>query len=376
MSNITRVFFIIKSFSLGGGAEALLTTIMNALDDTGRYQIGMMELIHCDVKQEPIHDSIRVYPYFTEADSPDRQQRMYYVFHEWDRVIEEYVPDDYDVYISFNYLRPSFLLPKDKKSISWIHGDVYDLINKYPNQTKDMSEERELQREAFRSVNKILAISDITKESLVEIYPEYANKILLFPNGLDVKTIRKMSKKQTEIVLNNNSVVFIGRLDTNKNPIRALNIIKKVLDVRDDTHLYYLGYGALEGDLIAAIDKEGLSDHVHLLGYHDNPFPIIRQAKVTIMTSYSEGFPMALLESVALGVPFVSTVVGGSRMLCKDKRVGAVFGDDNDAASEILRFLEMDINVVNRACDKVIGEYDLPGYVERIENIIREVLES
>ncbi len=369
-----KLFFIINCFSWGGGAESLLTTIMNALDDTGRYQIGMMEIIHADVKKEPIHDSIKVYPYYTNADAPDRKQRMYYVYHEWDKVINEYVPDDYDLYISFNYLKPSFLLPRNKKSVSWIHGDIYDLVNKYPNQAKDMSEERELQREAFKHVDRILAISDNTKQSIEEIYPEYSSKTILFPNGIDVKLVRNKSKEQTEVILDGFPVVYVGRFDQNKNPMRALCVFRSLLEKCKDAHLYYMGYGQLENELKDEIIKQGLTDNVSVLGYFDNPFPIIKQAKVMLMTSYSEGFPMALLESVALGVPFVSTVVGGSRMLCKNPNVGAVFDDDETAVNEIIRFSKMDSQVIQYACAETIKEYDTPIYIERIENMIHDVL--
>ena len=40
-----KVFFIINCYSKGGGAESLLTKIVNNLDET-KYEIGIMEIIH------------------------------------------------------------------------------------------------------------------------------------------------------------------------------------------------------------------------------------------------------------------------------------------------------------------------------------------
>ena len=118
-----KVFFIINCFSAGGGAESLLTQIVNHLD-ANKYEIGIMEIIHDSIKEEPVNSNIKIYPHYVKADAPDRKSRMYYVYHEWDRVIQEYIPQDYDLYVSFNYLKPTFLLPKGKKNIAWIHGDV------------------------------------------------------------------------------------------------------------------------------------------------------------------------------------------------------------------------------------------------------------
>lgn len=108
-----RIFFIINCFSMGGGAESLLTQIVNHLNPE-KYEIGIMEIIHDTVKKEPVNSNIKRYPYYVKADDPERKAKMYYVYHEWDKVIQEYIPQDYDLYVSFNYLKPSFLLPKGK----------------------------------------------------------------------------------------------------------------------------------------------------------------------------------------------------------------------------------------------------------------------
>ena len=95
-----KVFFIIYTFSKGGGAESLLTTIVNNLNPE-KYEIGIMEIVHDYIKEEPINENIKMYPYYMVFDDPQRKTRMYSVYHEWDKVIDEYVPKDYDLYVSF-----------------------------------------------------------------------------------------------------------------------------------------------------------------------------------------------------------------------------------------------------------------------------------
>lgn len=56
------------------------------------------------------------------------------------------------------------MLPEGKKCISWIHGDVYNLLN------EDKIEERYLQNLAFKKVDKIVTISDITMWSVRELF--------------------------------------------------------------------------------------------------------------------------------------------------------------------------------------------------------------
>ena len=56
-----KVFFIISSFSMGGGAESLLTTIVNNLNPE-KYEIGIMEITHSNKKIEPVNANIKIFP--------------------------------------------------------------------------------------------------------------------------------------------------------------------------------------------------------------------------------------------------------------------------------------------------------------------------
>lgn len=364
-----KVLFIINCFSKGGGAEALLTRIVNNLDDS-KYQIGIMEIIHDTIKKEPVNDNIKIYPYYVKADDPERKAKMYYVYHEWDKVIEKYIPQDYDLYVSFNYLKPSFLLPPNKKCISWIHGDVYDLAS------DEKTEERQLQSLAFKKADRIVAISDITTQSLLDLFPEHKDKLRIIYNGIDVDFVRKRAEETTDIKLQHPAVLSIGRLDKNKNPLRLLEIFQKVHKSNANAHLYYLGYGALDKEVRENALKMNLSEHVHLLGYHENPFPIMAQCDVCGMFSKSEGFPMALLESVALDKPFVSSIIGGSRILANDQRCGKTVETNEQAANEILAMIAGSKEKAKQECQESIKRFELKEYIRQIEALFDEVLEK
>lgn len=364
-----KIFFIINCFSKGGGAEALLTSIVNHLNPQ-KYEIGIMEIIHDEIKKEPINKNVKMFPYYVKADAPDRKSRMYFVYHEWDKVINEYIPDDYDVYISFNYLKPSFLLPKGKKNIAWIHGDVYNLLE------DNKMEERELQREAFKKANKIVAVSDETKQSLMDLFPEYSDKLLVIYNGIDVNAVRMKAIEDVDIQLKHPAILAVGRLDENKNPLRILKIFEQVYDKNPSAHLYYLGYGVLETDIKKNIYGKKIAEHVHLLGYYDNPFPIMAQCDAIGMFSHSEGFPMSLLEGVALDKPFVSSVIGGARTLANNQTCGKIIETDEEAVEAILEILQTDKELLSACCRESVTKFDLPSFIHQIEELFDKILEE
>lgn len=364
-----KIFFIINCFSKGGGAESLLTTIVNNLNPE-KYEIGIMEIIHDAVKTESVNANIRIYPYYVKANDPERKKKMYYVYHEWDKVIADFIPLDYDLYISFNYLKPSFLLPKGKKCIAWIHGDVYNLGR------PDMVEERNLQNQAFGKVDRIVSISDITTQSLIDLFPEHRKKIQIIYNGIDIKAVRERAKESTEIEILHPALLSIGRLDHNKNPLRLLNIFEIIYRRNKNIHLYYLGFGDMKTDIEKISEEKGLSNNVHLLGYHDNPFPIIVQCDVNCMFSLSEGFPMALLEGVALDKPFVSSVIGGARILSNNQRCGKVVETDDEAANAILELLYRDEYQIKMECRESIKRFELTRYINQIESLFDRVMDQ
>ncbi len=364
-----KIFFIINCYTKGGGAESLLTQIVNHLNPE-KYEIGIMEIIHDTIKTEPVNSNIRIYPYYVKADDSERKAKMYYVYHEWDKVIAEYIPMDYDLYVSFNYLKPTFLLPPGKKNIAWIHSDVY-LLGK-----PDKKEERALQEEAFCKAERIVSISDLTTQSLIDLFPKHKDKLRVIYNGLDTQNVRAQAMEATKVKLNHPAILSVGRLDARKNPLRMLTIFEKVHGREEGVHLYYLGYGELEEAVLRAAQEKGVSEYVHLLGYHDNPFPILAQCDVNCMFSHYEGFPMVLLEGAALDKPFVSSVVGGSRELANGQRCGRTVETDEEAAEAILTMLHADRQQMAKECRESIKRFELREYMRQIEALFDEVLEG
>lgn len=362
-----KVLFIIWCYSYGGGAESLLTMIVNHLNPE-KYQIGILEVWHSNIKKEPVNSNVKIYSPITFEGDPEYRRKMYYIYNAPEVVINQYIPMDYDLYVSFNYQVPSFLLPDGCRNIAWIHSDVFDLAENIEKRN------RNLQTAAFHKVQKIVSISTMTTKSLEELFPEHYDKIVEIYNGIDVCRVREQAKQKTGIKLKGTSVIFIGRMDDRKNPLRMLEIFKDIYKRIGFIHLYFLGRGELETEVREKVKEYGLQKQVHFLGYMDNPFPIIKQADVCCMTSKSEGFPMSLLESVALHVPFVSTEIGGARILTNEGRCGRVYRTNEEAVNSIVEILGTSKELLAKECEKSISRFDLKVYISKIEQLFDEVL--
>lgn len=103
--------------------------------------------------------------------------------------------------------------------------------------------------------------------------------------------------------------VFVtsGRLSPEKNHARLIKAFALVHHEHSHTRLRILGSGPLRNALRALIDELSLGDAVTLFGHLDNPYPIVARSDCFVLSSDYEGQPMALLESLVLGLPVVTT---------------------------------------------------------------------
>lgn len=364
-----KILFLIFTYSMGGGAEALLTNIVNHLNPE-KYDISIREIYHFDVKEEKVNDNVHVLPCMEPVETPEHRSKKYQIYNTPELLINKYVKGDYDLYISFNYQKPTFLLPKGTKNISWIHTDVYDLA------APDELREKNRQEVAFQNVQKIVSISDITTQSLINLFPNHAQKIVQIPNGLELEEVRKGAAADTQVRIEKESMVFVGRLEDRKDPVRLVGILKQLHEKGRKVHLYYLGQGELDKEIMEKTEEKELSAYVHLLGYHQNPFPILVQCSVNIFLSKTEGFGLGVAEGLALGVPFVGTDVGALKDLANEEKAGRIVSTDEEAANAVIELLDKDKEEIRRECFESVERYDMKNYIKRVEALLDEVLET
>jgi glycosyltransferase involved in cell wall biosynthesis len=72
-----------------------------------------------------------------------------------------------------------------------------------------------------------------------------------------------------------------------------------------------VGQGPLEGRVAAEVDRLGFGGSFSLLGYRPDALDVVAAADVFCLSSRAEGYPVALMEALALGRPVVATAVGG-----------------------------------------------------------------
>ena len=151
----------------------------------------------------------------------------------------------------------------------------------------------------LKLADKILVNSMEFKEDLKKEFN--VNAICIY-NPLNVEEILKNSKKKSIKIFSANKklkIINIGRFAEQKDQftlLKSLTYLKGIIEFE----ACIVGEGKLKNKLEEYIEKNNLKKKVKILNWMKNPFPLIKQADLFILSSKFEGLPNVLLESLVL----------------------------------------------------------------------------
>ena len=223
----------------------------------------------------------------------------------------------------------------------------------------------------MKDVDNIVAISKKTRESIEEVFPEYRSKLCTIYNGYNFEEIIEKSKESVDIELNSNSICSVGRIEENKGSDRVLEVIRLLHKQDKKYHLYFIGTGTLEEELKRRVDQYGLQQYVHFLGYQKNPYKYLKDMELLLSMSKQEGFPGVYVEALSLGIPFVSTDVGGAEELSQKGRFGKIINTDEQVVEEIIKYIEGSEVFNKEEAREFLSTFTIEKQIEDIEKIFK-----
>ena len=147
--------------------------------------------------------------------------------------------------------------------------------------------------------NKVMVNS---KEFKKDLKREFNVSSLCIYNPLNKKEILKKSKKKINSIFNKNKkikILNIGRYTDQKDQITLLKGLKLIKN-KIPFEAIIVGRGVKEKLLKDYIKNNDLHKHVKLMKFTQNPFPIMKQCDLFILSSKFEGLPNVLLEALVL----------------------------------------------------------------------------
>ena len=194
------------------------------------------------------------------------------------------------------------------------HNQVWLGIRSY----MDMGNPKQI-RFFARHSDKLICCSETIHKEIEEKYK--CDHAYTLHNPFDVTEITALStQEEAEIPWEDGRIIVsMGREDVVKgfwHLIKSFALVHKKLP---DTKLMIIGKGEFTQYRDLAF-RLGIDDAVYFTGVKRNPYPYLKKGSLYVLTSYYEGFPNALVEAMAIGLPIIATdCMTGPREILEDK---------------------------------------------------------
>lgn len=166
---------------------------------------------------------------------------------------------------------------------------------------------RQAMRWLYRRADGLIAVSSGVAQDLRDLGLA-EEKIHVIHNPVDAERLRCLAMVGPRLATRGKTpyVVSLGRLAEQKDHETLLRAYAASA-LRNTHHLVIVGEGERRASLENLVRELGLTNRVMLPGAMDNPYRVLADAALHVLSSRWEGYPNVLLEAMALGVPVVAT---------------------------------------------------------------------
>lgn len=190
----------------------------------------------------------------------------------------------------------------------------------------------------FVQADMVLVLSHVTEKVVMELLNGKKANIKVLYNTTVTTPYMGKSNQQSYIL-------FAGSLDHNKGFKDLIRSFAKIANDHPDWKIVFAGNGEIEkGEQLA---KElGIDTQTVFLGWVNGEakYTLFKEASVFCLPSYAEGFPVAVLDAWAYGLPVITTPVGGLPDVLDDGKNALVFqpGDTEHLSNHLERLISDD----------------------------------
>ncbi len=173
-------------------------------------------------------------------------------------------------------------------------------------------------RNFYRRFDTIICQSLDMRDDLVRNYRIPDGKIAIVNNPVDIERVRRLASCSVSLDASFEDsagegcplhLVAAGRLVKQKGFDFLIEAV--ALSGLKQLRVTVLGEGPLRGALEALAQAKGVASQFRFIGFQKNPYAYMARANAYVLCSRYEGFPNAMLEALACGVPVIATPTPG-----------------------------------------------------------------
>lgn len=381
-----RILFFNDGMEIGG-TEKLLVSLLNHL--AGKECVITLLLPMPSDKNiliEEISQSITIKYIYKENTSHLKRKlgenfMVFFprLFAKWKGIKES----DYDQIVCFKETFFARIFSKMRLSkILWIHNILYKRIYETDSLRDKFSawlnkKQLKLVQGSYNHFDKIVCVSDAAKNAYLSVLHNGTSPnqdIRVLYNAIDLtKAIEKSKQTIEALPQGQTNFILLTRTSPEKRTDRLISAARRLKEEAYDFHIYIIGEGMDSQSMQDSIAISHLQDTITLKGRIDNPFPYILQCKWSLCVSERESFSLALLESMALKTPVITTNCGGPGDIVDGGKYGILVDNSTEGVYQGMKMVLDNPNLsvkYSADLDKAVARFDYQGWLKNVEKLL------
>lgn len=294
-----RILLVLPSLERGGG-ERVLLQLSGLFIDAGR-EVHIVALLGGGPLRPLVPNNVTLHELVDASDAVNGLALAWRAFPRLISLIRRLRPD-----AVLSTMTGTNLLTVLARMLGRVHTrlvlrEAASLVN-----TKSALK-RLAMRWLYKSADGFVAVSSGVAQDLCGLGLA-GDRVHVIRNPVDVERLQLLAGVGHSLLEQGDEpyVVSLGRLAEQKDHLTLLRAYA-ASELRASHRLVIVGEGEWHQRLMVLVDELGLVDRVQFTGAMNNPYRVLADAKLHILSSRWEGYPNVLLEALALGVPVVST---------------------------------------------------------------------
>ncbi|MBN1825964.1 MAG: glycosyltransferase [Candidatus Eisenbacteria bacterium] len=232
--------------------------------------------------------------------------------------------------------------------------------------------DRLAKRLLVRHDDRIVAVSDAVRRSLIRYWRVPAKRITVIPNGIDTARFRGALPLEPDPFPpgTTHRIGSIGRLERQKGFDVLLEAMTRIRAALPGAVLVIAGEGSRRADLEERAAGLGLGGAALFPGAIPDAAPFLARLDLFVLPSRWEGLPLTILEAMAAGTPIAATAVDGTAEAARDGREASLVPPEDPerlaaACVDALRDRAGALRRAEAARIRVEERHSLAGMVDR-----------
>lgn len=228
-----------------------------------------------------------------------------------------------------------------------------------------------MRRRTYKTADHVIALTKTSANHLANVCGDVP--ISVIASAVDEPPIKSNREKACE----NKRIVAIGRMEREKGFDRLLNAFAMVARSHPDWSLRIFGEGSLRDELQQQAAELGIDDRLEMPGWVRPIWNELCDATIFALPSRYEGFPSALLESMACGVPSIAVdCESGPRAIIQHEQNGLLVTNNEQALASGIQQLIQDDELRERIGQQggdVVSTFSWDRMLDEYQNVLTMV---